>query len=548
MIGNEKLNTASEEENASSNEKAISRREFLKLAGLSLGALAFSKPLEYVESISDQTDNSFDSVSKSYLADTHEEASKVSEAIKMERGASPSNICGPLATSILMGWKLNPDGSMGNMSDNSTNDIRMEGITPKEMWLGSPENTPERFSMVFPKELYDSYRVAESIGYLDFDNIPGAGKLKPGDFLYLDGGSFTHYIAVSRRDKDGKIFCVSNIPGERKDEFVIKEVMLWDPYTKDGYLRNWAKGVGPEKARTGLKGFYLWRRRVPAEHIVEDTLASELRDSLLNDMRNQKQGEWNMYVHEMGKGDIFEWRDEVPYHSASTIKMPLSILAIEAIKARYGEEISLYGLEHVLHNRGIGGRSFDQVLTAMLRNSEEVATENIAQYIKQYINLKEGFRKLNMYKSSYEPRRTTQKDLFRCWKFLFSNSTLDNESREYLISKLGEYTSNDDILIGEIRKKFTGARQWNKRGTIMSGVYTVQDSGVIEIPTVSGNRYFYISIAGISKEGKTISYEEMLSFISKLTDKISVYIQESNKSLRKPLEKRNSQSHREELY
>lgn len=525
------MNPEKEEKKLLDDAEKISRRDFLKIAGSTLGAIAFGPQIELLEKIADQTDRSFEEASLSYIAKSHKEATFVSRCLRQDPSASPSNICGPLATAILLGWKLNNDGSFSNVSDNSTNGKRMEGITPREMWLGSPENDPNRYEIAFPRDKYDRYNIKESIGTLDFNNIPYINELNPGDFLYLDGGSFTHYIAISRRDKEGRIYCVSNIHSETsKDEFIIDEVMLWDPTKRDGFFRSWAKGVGAERARTGLKGFYLWRRKVETEAIAEDPIARKHRDVLLNEMLKQKNGEWSVYINEIGKGELFEWRDGIVYPSVSTIGLPIAILAIQNITKEYDNEIRESSFEEVLQKKGIDGKSFEQLISAMLVNSEESATESIVRYIKGKEDLKKAFVSLGMNKTSYESRRTTQKDLFECWKRLFSTKAIkDDDARGYLIRKLEEYTSDEDKLIGNLRERLPGARQWNKRSNITKDFGTVQDSGILQIPTEKGFRYLYIGIAGISTNSRSISYAEAKEYVLKIMGIVEEYIKEDER-------------------
>jgi len=305
--------------------------------------------------------------------------------------------------------------------------------------------------------------------------------------------------------------------------------MLWDPVKKNGFFRNLATGVGVENAKTGTSGFYLWRRKENADNLEENPIAQKYRDVFINEMRKQKKGEWNIYINEIGKGEIFEWKDGIPYHAASTIKVPLSLLALEAIKKEYKEEILSKGFESVLKSRGVNGRTFDQLIRAMLVESEESATDSLANFANAHINFKDEFLALGMKNTTYEPRRTTQEDLYECWKNILLNKTIDSDSRKIVFQRLQEYTENDDMFIGGIRKKHPNARQWNKRGTITSGMCTVQDTGVVEIPTPIGSRYFYIGIAGTSKTGKEISYEEMVIFINSLVSKLSDYVSESSK-------------------
>lgn len=507
-------------------EKQISRRDFLEIGSkLAISAiLPIPKGLIGRE-VLDQKDNRFDEVAKSYVANTYEEAISVSQHI---HGRLPSNMSGPLATSILMGWKLNIDGTISNISNDVMDNTRMSGITPEDMYPNGVNDNSKMYEYAFPKDEYDSFYIKESIGTIDFNKIPEIKELKPGDFLFLDGGSFTHHIAISRKDSEGRLFCVSNIRGEKEDEFLIQEVMLWDPIRKNGFFRDLANGVGVETEKTGTSGFYLWRRKEKTEPLLEGSIAQKYRDLFINELLDQKKGEWNIYINEIGKGELFEWKDGIPYHAASTIKVPLSLLSLKAIRKEYEKEILNKGFESVLETRGVDGRTFNQLIRSMLVESEESATESLANFAKEHINFKDEFIALGMENTSYEPRRTTQKDLFECWKNIFFDKTIDFDSRKILLQRLQEYTENDDMYIGEIRKKHPNARQWNKRGTITSGMCTVQDTGFVEIPTPTGPRYFYIGIAGTSKTGKEISYEDAVIFINSLVSKISDYVSESS--------------------
>jgi hypothetical protein len=515
----------------------ISRRDFLKLTGAlvlvaGLSASPFGKVLQAFaeESTAPEEEErgpGFDEVAQSYKAGTNREAMEVSNSLLFRNDASPSNICGPLAMAILMQWKLNEDGSISKRTGTNADPYRVEGTIPPEMWLGTPTNDPARYRIAFPPQEYRRYHVQQSIGVLDFDNIPGAGSLQPGDFLYLDGGSFTHYIAVSKKDQQGRVYCVSNLhSNEKSGEFVIDEVVLWDPAKKDGYLRSWARGVGADNASTGTAGFYLWRREKQAEDQSMDPMLEKYRDRFLNMMREQKQGEWNIQVHEIGRGELFEWRKNVPYHAASTIKVPLSVLTLQRIADDYREELAQSDLASVLSRYGTGGRTFDQLISAMLVRSEESATEILGEYCKKGMNVTEGLKSLGMYESMYEPRRTTQKDMFNFWKNLVGGDLVTQKEREYLLEKLNEYTPNDDLYLGRIKETFPNTIQWNKRGVIVDSIMTIQDTGVIQIGEGSNKRTFYVGIAGTSKPGKEISYEGGVEYIDKVVDLLVGYLKE----------------------
>ncbi len=518
--------------------KTVTRRDFLKMTGSFAAAAGLYKSpfkdlltLQSNESdLHENTEVSFDRVAKSYIALNHEEAEEVSNSILLRNDASPSNICGPLAMSILMQWELNENNSVSKLVHQNSDPYRAEGTIPPDMWLGTPEVDSTRYRIAFPPDQYNQYHIEENIGRVDFDNIPDIGTLEVGDFIFLNGGSFTHYIAISKKDKQGRVYCVSNLHSEEeKDKFLIDEVMLWDPDKKDGYLRNWATGVGVEGAKTGTTGFYLWRRKKAAETQSYDPLLEKYRNEFLNMMREKDLGgEWGIEIYEIGKGELFEWRKNIRYHAASTIKAPLSVLALKLITENHKQELAESSLETVLSEFGTGGRTFQQLINAMLVNSEESATEILASYCKDAMNIEEGFDSIGMHESNYEPRKTSQKDMFSFWRSLFKGELLPKEETSYLLKTLNEYTPNDDLCIGRIKKTFPNARQWNKRGTIVENFTTIQDNGFIEIGKGKNKRLFYLGIAGFSSMDNQMSYEQGLQRFNNIIDLLTKYVEDSS--------------------
>ncbi len=527
-------------------DNRISRREFLELATKTvLAATIFPK----IESLRNNLvenpeaeDIGYDEVAKSYIALDQKRAHEVSNKILLREDASPRSICGPLAISILMGWKLNRDGSITKMVGENVGSRRVEGIIPSEMWLGSPLTDMSRYNRAFPSEEYTMYHIEGSIGALNFDNLPEIKSLQPGDFLYLDGGSFTHYLTISRKDKEGKIYSVSNIHEEGSEGMIIDEVMLWDPRTKNGYMRNWAKGVGPEKKTTGRAGFYLWRRDREAEAQASDPIAIEYRDKFLNMMREQKKGEWNIEVYEMGKGELFEWRKNAIYHPASTIKVAVAVATLSVITEKYSEEIAKQGLENFLSSVHVKGdwRDLGKLFDSMVVHSEEVAAEAIAGYCKTIRNISEILRSHGLEDTTYEPRRTSQRDMFKMWRDLFTGDLLSKEAGIYLMKKLATYTPNDDFFIGRIRESFPEAVQWDKRGVILEEITTAQNIGFVQVGDGKNKRLLYVGIVGTSSSAKEASYRELVAYYDKTIDLITEYLIASSNGRRNPFNKKSS--------
>jgi len=466
-------------------------------------------------------------VASTYVTDDPQKAVEISQIIRGDVMADSSNICGPLATSILLGWGLNEDGII-EQSLEGLESVRLTGVEPNDMWLGTPETTPERFEAAFPDSEYNSWHITESIGLLDFNNIEGIGELEVGDFLYLDGGSFTHYLAITKKDEQGQIYSVTNYINDN-GEFVIGEVMLWAPETGTGFFRDLAIGIGPERAYTGRSGFYLWRRRDVADNILTDSQWEAYRNWFVDTLRNKSEGDWNIEIYELNNGEMFEWRSGMSYHSASTIKVSLSVVAMQSLEDKYPDQ----DLVEIINSKGYEGRTFAQLFEAMLVNSEELATEQLADFVSETfgsVNLK--ISDLGLEQTTYYPRRTNQRDMLNLWEDLYTGELLSEVGTDIILSYLEQYTSNDDTLLGSIREFFPegSVKIYNKRGVITDGILTVQDTGIVVIDTPQGKRVFYFGIAGESSLENGVPYEQMVDFIDLLVSKLGQYISGSTKS------------------
>jgi hypothetical protein len=489
---------------------------------------AYSKIPEDISEEVDATEEelsvseAFSQIANSYIATDPKKAVEISRIIRSYDMADSSNVCGPLAAAILLGWELQSDGTFSQPQYQQLSSIRMEGIEPNNMWLGTPETTTLRFQAAFPPEEYDHWHITESIRDLDFSNIAGLGELEVGDFLYLDGGMFTHYLTVTKKDDEGRIYTVTNFPNAEGD-FIIDEVMLWDPETEDGFFRILSTGIGPENKYTGTKGFYLWRRRAPAEKLYTDPLWQNTRDWLIEEFRNKQEGEWNVQIHDLENGKMFEWREGLPYHSASTIKVPIAVLTIRTLKQQYPDR----DLFEIIESESFGGRSFEKLLQAMVIHSEDPVAELLGKYVNDnFGGINNQLRALGMEQTSFYPRRTTQRDMLNFWTELYEGELLNEAETEFLLTLLNEYTPNDDLLIGGLKRYFPeeDITIYNKRGAIVKEVRTIQDNSIVVINTPTGTRTFYIGIAGTSEPGHEIGYEEIAEYIDVIINKLGEYL------------------------
>lgn len=179
-----------------------------------------------------------------YIAPTRGESLQlVREILGIESG-DPSNICGPLAMSI-----LREAGLVG------------ADVVPYDFWLLNPFVREDRrkLNRAFPAEEFEHLKTVEPINKIAW----ASASLLPGDFLYIKHGSwgnFDHMLVVNRVDANRRAYAVTNYNGA--DGFVITEALLYDPNDPgSGLFHEWTKKEFAVSGSTGFGGFELWRKR-----------------------------------------------------------------------------------------------------------------------------------------------------------------------------------------------------------------------------------------------------------------------------------------------
>jgi hypothetical protein len=190
------------------------------LTSLSPTPTASAQALDPVEERVRALQESLYRASLEYLADTTAEANAVAKSIKFNRGAYENvrNACGPLSIAIMRSAGILP----------ATTSVR-------EIWLlcAREGGTCSGMSVLkreyFPPSEYDYFQTTQSVRDYDF----AANPLQAGDWLYLyvKHNGFDHMLVVTRVDKNGAAYTVTNL--NRGEGFKITEEVLYDP-TKPG--------------------------------------------------------------------------------------------------------------------------------------------------------------------------------------------------------------------------------------------------------------------------------------------------------------------------
>ena len=177
-----------------------------------------------------------------YTAETQNAAIAVAQKLDFIGPESPyehpSNMCGPLAATVLNESGLLPENIH---------------LNPSQFWLANPQ----RLDKLLPEVNFEKIHIPESINNFDFRRFP----LKPGDFLYLYGGSFEHMLTVAWVDPGGRAYAISNYK-TKSGSYIIGEFVLYDPENPEvGVFKDWSQKS--RSGTTGQSGFYLWRIKSP---------------------------------------------------------------------------------------------------------------------------------------------------------------------------------------------------------------------------------------------------------------------------------------------
>ena len=182
-------------------------------------------------------------VSLNYLAQTETETWQVAANLGYAPapfGGYPSNMCGPLAISI-----LKDAGILSQATD------------LHDFWLLKPEEDGLLLQNTFPAGQFEWLHSDQPIDQIDYSQFP----LRAGDLVYIYSGfqgDYSHVLVVTRVDSDGRAYSVTN--NFTESGFVVLEYLLYDPDNPGiGILYDWTNPANRELGLTGFGGVEIWR-------------------------------------------------------------------------------------------------------------------------------------------------------------------------------------------------------------------------------------------------------------------------------------------------
>ena len=224
----------------------------------------------------------------------------------------------------------------------------------------------------------------------------------------------------------------------------------------------------------------------------------------------QSGGRWHILIQPLDGGPPLYARDpDRRITIASVVKVPLAMLFFAALEQNGIPEAELPAY---LQSTGVGGRTFDQLLYAMLVRSEEKATAILEEYTRTALNLPAQQRAWGWEHLDLEARRDTAAGVAEIFTELYRGEHVSPTARRLILDYLSAYTPADDTRIGVLRGQLPpGARLYNKRGSLLTP-YVVADVAILDLP--AGTDYLLVLFA-YNGEPKT-TYERLDAAIAEI--------------------------------
>lgn len=234
---------------------------------------------------------------------------------------------------------------------------------------------------------------------------------------------------------------------------------------------------------------------------------TDLEDTLIDGL------DWYFQV-ESSDGTILLSRNfEESFHPASMIKVPTAMVVLKILE---NEGKTLADIQ----SYGISGRNFADLLEAMIVRSEESATDALEFYARGDNRLRKILDQWGLTETTYDPRRSTVKDLMASLRLLDSGEALSAEYQSFLLDLMGQYTENDDILLGKLFVNLPDCKFLNKRGTLLNPTIA-SDMGILRC----GEQSWYLVVAGAPGAGSTRTFEDIQACIESFALAFGKYIQ-----------------------
>ncbi len=244
---------------------------------------------------------------------------------------------------------------------------------------------------------------------------------------------------------------------------------------------------------------------IPAE-ITDEDIKNSLAESLIEGV------DWHVIIENENGERLFERNPSELFHPASTIKLPVALVVLKILEERGDsiEKIQSYGI----------GRSWGELLSAMIVKSEEAATESLEFFARGDNRLRNYLDEWGLKQTTFDPRLSTAEDLLLSLKLVNNQEVLSEDFNNFLLDLMSEYTENDETLLGVLSAELPECTFYNKRGTLTNPM-VVADMGILKCP----EQTWYLVITGTPTEDSAVKYEDIQAAIENFGKTFAPYSQ-----------------------
>jgi beta-lactamase class A len=220
--------------------------------------------------------------------------------------------------------------------------------------------------------------------------------------------------------------------------------------------------------------------------IIRETLQTQT-DAVLT----HYPADWHILVEQVDGSVLYSRQTTERIDVASVIKIPIALLFFKFL-----EQKNIPSLKDYLAQKGTVGRTFEELLRAMLVNSEEDATFSLLTYVtNSRLDVKRTLRDWGAAHTDIYLRKSTVDDMTTLVDGLYTRNLVTPDAREIILTYMAEYTEADETRIGVIRAKLPcGGKFYDKRGTITQEYLVVADVAILKFPTPAGEKAYMIAL------------------------------------------------------
>lgn len=209
-------------------------------------------------------------------------------------------------------------------------------------------------------------------------------------------------------------------------------------------------------------------------------------------------GEWHVIALDANGASFYEHAADTIIHPASVIKLAIGMLTVSWLEDRFGD------FDQALSTGPFGaGRSYNQLLTAMLVYSEEDAAQTLQATLEQEMGGKKMTSLLVDWGAPHtelKPRRSTAREISTLLYDIYAKQLPSPRTSAYLLKCLGQVTQGDTVRLWKLKGVLpAGATIYDKRGSLTEPMI-VADAGII---VLSGYRAYYLTLFGYPDQKTT---------------------------------------------